>query len=435
MSHRRPQAKSRNTAGSVYGSGSERDDSEDDKRSEDFDQEDEEEEEGDNNNNNKHKNLHKKKELSLFDDSGADAQMASELSKYKCVVFEMDTAKGARVRKIYCLSDPRSTEHVITARPSFLESYKEKTTSLGFALGAAKVTKSNNLRDMLVKRAGQEVVKTDASVEKPASILLELKIMGVGGSSQVPMSVNLIGLTEGYINPCSANWSINKDPLAVLHPGFPPLTVSKLDVEAEPFFYSMLGGNAAQDDDSHLKLWGTQVDQFIQIHMNSGKFIWLMYNLPVFLIEYSKTSKSNQYVTEDIVNEMKAFVKKNLIPEIYRPGVDMRDNYMGRVADAVLKAKKKNNSSMNFCWEMTDQMTEKYVVPFDFLTWCVETHYNPAMKKIRAIQDSVSMTLAPASLKSNNEMYTDNDFISFQVEMVIYRPAMIVFNQQITAKK
>jgi len=434
MSHRRPQGKSRNTAGSVYGSGSERGDSDDDKLSEDLDQDDEDEE-YEYNNNNKHKNAPKKKELSLFDESAADAQMASELSKYKCVVFEMEGAKGFRNRKIYCLSDPRSTEHVTYARPSFIEAYKEITTPLGFALKAASSVKNNNLQDMLIKRAGSEVVKTDKSVEKNASILLELKIIGVGGSCQVPMSVNLTGLTEGYINPCSANWSKDKDPLAVLHPGFPPLTVSKLDVEAEPFFYSMLGGNAAQTDNSQLKLWGDRVDQFIQVHMNSGKFIWLMYNLPVFLIEYSKTSKPSQYITEDIVTDMKAFVKKNPIPEIYRPDVDMKDNYMGRVADAVLKAKKKKSSSNDFCWEMTDQMTEKYVVPFEFLAWCVETHYNPAMKKIRAIQENVSMSLCPAVLKSNNEMFTEKDFISFQVEMVIYRPAMIVFNQQIVAKK
>jgi hypothetical protein len=359
-----------------------------------------------------------------------DSQTTSEMLNYKKAVFEIKHHDDTSYRKTYFLSDPRKQCHLCTSRPSFAYPYANKQQSLDFAIKKPEKGEVSQLQEMLIKNYGGDNVNSDETVVRPAMILMELSIMGVNSSSPaVPIGLSLSGLSEGYVNPCSASWTPTNPPLAVLHHGFAPLSVSKLNLDTEPFFYSILGGNAASKTDHNYTTWGGKKNDKMELFINSGKFVWLMYNIPVYLVDYYAINNNNQYITADLVAAMKEFVKKNPMPEIYSATANLEDNYMGRVADVL--ANKTPHKDLK-CWNISSFLNEMYTVPYDFFKWCVDTHYVQAMKKIRAIQDSVVMHLIPAPMSN---AYTSNDNYSFQVEMNIYHPKLVTLREDIKDSK
>lgn len=365
-----------------------------------------------------------------------DESIKSTLMHFQCVRFDY-TQNQKRMRMNMYFAHPNSDAHMEVYRSTFMLPYNGRSlqTSLAYMF---------QNRERYLDKVMESYVKANAhdknnlsfssSTSNKNFMVCGLRVINVRSNIINPMSVLVDGVVDRYTAPHTVSWKENSQFLTVLTPNTDYDVVYSYDLKDSPNIQAIHGiHDIVEDQKKGISSWGdVSVRDIVSVDMCSGKFVWLMYNLPYLVKDYSIANKGKdekklarpEGITSETYKALMDFSERNPMPNIYSRKARLDDNHIGKIIEIVSAS-----SNQTLMWKVREDQPS-FRFPYKFIEYVIP-RYNETTQLIRmANPDNMIMTTQGEKLE-NDPDFGPNDRIVFTVLTNVFRPRLFAVTKPI----
>lgn len=366
-----------------------------------------------------------------------DESIKSTLLHFQCVSFDY-TQNQKRMRMNMYFAHPNSDAHMEIYRSTFMVPY-------GNSMMQTPLAYMFQNRERYLDKVMESYVKANAhdknnlsfssSISNKNFMVCGLRVINVRSNIINPMSVLVDGVVDKYTAPHTVSWDENKQFLTVLTPNTDYDVVYSYDLKDSPNIQAIHGiHDIAADERNGISSWGdTTVRDIVSVDMCSGKFVWLMYNLPYLVKDYSLANKAKdeksklsrpEGITSEIYKSLMDFSEKHPMPNIYSRKARLDDNHIGKIIEIV-----STNNNQTLMWKVREDQPS-FRFPYKFIEYVIPKYRETTQLIRMANPENMIMTTRGEKL-ANDPDFGPNDRIVFTVLTNIFRPRLFAVTKPV----